>query len=124
MNRRTLKIGIMPRPQFQTYTIAIAKGEYQSRPDEPKIWFESLHALAQVLSEKNQALLGVIVQNQPHSFQDLADLTGQNRRSLSKTLNTLARYGIVELVKSQNKVCPVVKITDFQVELGLPVFHS
>lgn len=124
MNRRTLKIGIMPRPQFQAYTIAIAKGEYKPRPDEPKIWFESLHALAQVLSEKNQTLLGIIVQKQPHSFQDLADLTGQNRRSLSKILNTLARYGIVELVKSQNKVCPVVKITDFQVELGLPVFHS
>lgn len=121
MNRRTLKIGIMPRPQFQAYTIAIAKGEYKPPPEAPKIWFESLHTLAQVLSEKNQTLLRIIGQNQPQSLQDLSELTGENRHQLSKTLNTLAQYGIVELVKSQNRICPVVKVTDFQVELRLPV---
>jgi hypothetical protein len=36
MHRKVLKIGIMPKLKFQAYTIAIAKGKYKPKPDEPK----------------------------------------------------------------------------------------
>jgi predicted transcriptional regulator len=41
--------------------LAIARGEYQPRSDEPKIWFESVRSMAQVLSNENQLLLKTIL---------------------------------------------------------------
>ncbi len=73
MNRKILKIRIMPQPKFQAYTIAIAKGRYKPKPDEPKIWFASMEILAQVLSDENQALLEIIDKTQPNSIQELAE---------------------------------------------------
>ena len=67
MNRKVLKIGIMPKLKFQAYTIAIAKGEYKPKPDEPKIWFASTKTLAQVLSDENKILLEIINKTQPNS---------------------------------------------------------
>ena len=47
-----------------------------------------------------------------------------NRSSnLSRTLKTLARYGIVELSKEDRSVKPVVKATEFQVTFGLNLPH-
>lgn len=34
-------------------------------------------------------------------------------------LKTMSHYGIVELVKQNNTVKPIVKATDFKVEFGL-----
>jgi|GEM_PF-1679263 len=39
-------IGIMLREEFKRRTVAIAKGEYKPRKDEPKIWFGSLQSFA------------------------------------------------------------------------------
>jgi predicted transcriptional regulator len=41
------------------------------------------------------------------------------RSNLSRTLNTMAQYGIVELVRKNKAVKPVVKATSFQVEFEL-----
>ena len=43
-------VGIMSLDHFKQYTIAIAKGEYKPKKDEPKIWFNSIRSLANVLS--------------------------------------------------------------------------
>ncbi len=119
MNPRLLTIGIMPRHQFQQYTIAIAKGKCKPPPNAPKIWFESLKSLSQVLNDDTQKLLEMIEKNQPHSLQELAELTGKSHRQVSRRLNRMAHHGIVELVKTRNHVRPVVKATDFRVEFGL-----
>ncbi len=119
MNRKVLKIGIMPKLKFQAYTIAIAKGEYKPKPDEPKIWFASMKTLAQVLSDENQVLLEIIDKTQPNSIHELAETTGKKYHPLSQSLKTMARYGIVELVKTNKTVRPIVKATDFQIECGL-----
>lgn len=42
MASKTLNIGIMSRQDHIQRTIAIAKGDYQPQPNEPKIWFESI----------------------------------------------------------------------------------
>jgi predicted transcriptional regulator len=44
-----IKIGIMPLAEFRTQMIAVARGERKVGPDEPKVWFESLQALANAL---------------------------------------------------------------------------
>jgi predicted transcriptional regulator len=119
MRKKTLKIGIISRDDYKKRTIAIAKGAYKPKKDEPKVWFESLQSMAQVLSSENQELLKIITEKKPESLKELALVTGRKPGNLSRTLNTMSQYGIVELVKQQRAVKPVVRVTDFKVEFGL-----
>ncbi|NER25004.1 MAG: transcriptional regulator [Symploca sp. SIO1B1] len=114
-----MKIGIISREDYRQRTIAIAKGQYKPREDEPKVWFESIKSLAQVLSQENQELLKIIINHEPGSISELEALTHRKTSNLSRTLKTLERYGIVELMKDKGKVIPKVKATDFKVELSL-----
>jgi len=86
---------------------------------EPKIWFESVQSMAQVLSSENQELLRIINEQNPESLKDLELMSGRKRSNLSRTLKTMSRYGIVDLVRQNRTVKPVVRATDFQVEFGL-----
>lgn len=115
----TIQIGIMPLEEYKKRTIAIAKGEYIPKKDEPKIWFESLKSMAQILSNENQELLRVILDKHPQSLSELEELTGRAKSNLSRTLKTLQRYGIVKLTKIKNTIVPEVKATNFKVEFGI-----
>jgi predicted transcriptional regulator len=119
MKTQTLNVGIMSKADYQKRTIAIAKGEYKPKPNEPKIWFESIKSLAQVLSYQNQQLLKTIIEYKPHSLSELENLTGRKKSNLSRTLKTLERYGIVSLIKINNMLMPTVCATDFNVGFGL-----
>jgi len=121
MKTKTIKVGIISKDEYKKRTIAIAKGEYKPKKDEPKIWFESIKSLAQVLSNENQKLLEIIIKNQPKSLKELEQLSGRAKSNLSRTLKTLERYGIVELNKVNNALVPEVKATRFNVEFGLGV---
>jgi len=92
----TLRIGIATYEQFKARTIAIAKGQYKARRDEPKLWFTSLESFAKLLSPKNRALLKLIAQTHPDSLQELADKTGRAKSNLSRTLKTMESYGLVQ----------------------------
>ncbi len=74
---------------------------------------------AQILSAENQELLRIILERKPESIHDLEIATGRRSSNLSRTLKTLARYGIVELSKEERSVIPVVKATEFKVTFGL-----
>ncbi len=121
INRNIIKVGIMSKEQYKKRTIAIARGEYIPKKDEPKIWFESIQSMSQVLSNLNQELLKVIIEKKPQSLKELEELTGRAKPNLSRTLKTLERYGIVELNRINNALVPKVKATRFSVEFGLDV---
>ncbi len=114
-----MNVGILSRQKYQKRTIAIAKGEYKPRVGEPKIWFESIKSLAQVLSSENQDLLKLIVERKPRSLTELEQISHRKKSNLSRTLKTLECYGIVSLKKENGKVVPEVKATNFRVEFGL-----
>jgi len=114
----TVQVGIMTKEEYKQRTIDIAKGLYVPQENEPKIWFESLKSMAQILSNENQALLKIILDNEPKSLKELEALTGRATSNLSRTLKTLERYGIVELHKSNNALIVKVKATHFKVEFG------
>lgn len=109
----------MSRSDYQKRTIAIAKGEYVPKKNEPKVWFESLKSMAQVLSSENRELLKIILEKKPKSITELEAYTGRKKSNLSRTLKTLERYGIVELEKEKNNIVPKVQATDFKVEFGI-----
>ena len=118
---KTLKVGIISKDEYKNRTINIAKGIYKPKEDEPKIWFESIKSMAQILSNENQELLKVILEHKPTSLTQLVELTGRAKSNLSRTLKTLERYGIVELHKQNRTVVPEVKAVHFNVEFGLSV---
>jgi predicted transcriptional regulator len=119
MAEKVLKIGIISRDEYRKRTLAIARGEYKPAKDEPKIWFESLQSMAQILSNENQNLLKVILNQKPDSLKELEKATGRKTSNLSRTLKLMARYGIVRLEKHSRNIKPIVEATDFKVEFGL-----
>ena len=96
MNSKEMKIGIMPYEKLKQYTIAIASGKYRPGKDEPKVWFESVETMSQVLSTRNVELLKLIEETNPQSISELAELSGRQKSNLSRTLKTFAKYGVVE----------------------------
>jgi len=116
---KVMNVGIMSREDYKNRTIAIAKGEYKPKSNDPKIWFESVKSLSQVLSNENQELLKFIIQYKPQSLTELEKISHRKKSNLSRTLKKLESYGIVSLIKENGKVVPKVKATDFRVEFGL-----
>jgi predicted transcriptional regulator len=118
MKTQIIKIGIMPQTDIRERTLAIARGEYKPKPNEPKIWFTSLRSLAEVLSDENQVLLRIITEKRPHSIRDLATLTGRHTSNLSRTLKTLSSYGFVRLERHNKSIWPVARAMQFKVIFG------
>jgi predicted transcriptional regulator len=64
-------------------------------------------------------LLKIIKEQKPTSLKELEIVTGRKSSNLSRTLKMMSRYGIVDLVRQNRSVKPVVKATDFKIEFGL-----
>ena len=94
---KTIRVGIMPLERVRDYTLAIANGKYKRKPTDPKIWFTSIKSFAAVLSDENRELLRMIHDNKPESIADLEQMTGRKASNLSRTLHTMANYGLVRL---------------------------
>lgn len=116
---KTIKIGIMSQKEIRERTLAIARGEYTPRPDEPKIWFTSIRSLAEVLSDDNQALLQIILEKKPNSIRELSEMSGRQSSNLSRTLKMLSAYGFIKLKKINKTVCPIAKAAQFNVIFGI-----
>ncbi|MDE0096146.1 MAG: helix-turn-helix domain-containing protein [Gammaproteobacteria bacterium] len=98
---KTLKIGIAEYDRMKARTMAIARGEYKPARGEPKVWFTSVESFAKVLSQRNRELLALIARERPDSITELAEMSGRNKSNLSRTLKTMARYGLVELERGR-----------------------
>jgi len=93
----TLKVGIASYEEMKALTLAVARGQRRLAPNEPRIWFPSTESFAKVLSAANRDLLRVIAEQTPASLDELAQLTGRQKSNLSRTLKTMANYGLVRL---------------------------
>lgn len=116
---KTIKIGIMPLEEYKKRTIAIAKGEYVPKKNEPKLWFSSLESASQVLSSKNQELLNTIRVEKPKSLTELEALTGRRSSNLSRTLKTMEKFGLVKLKKEKRNLVPEVVACSFEIAVKL-----
>jgi predicted transcriptional regulator len=117
---KTLRIGIATLEQYRDRTIAIAKGKYKPKRDEPKLWFTSLESFAKLLSPKNRALLKLIAETHPDSLQELADQTGRAKSNLSRTLKTMENYGLVQFENGHGRNrAPRVNYTDLSLDVPL-----
>ncbi|HAT5028063.1 TPA: MarR family transcriptional regulator, partial [Legionella pneumophila] len=110
---KKLQVGIMSRNKFQSRAIEIACGRYKPKKNEPKIWFSSIESLSEVLNENNMRLLKIIDEQKPESIKELAALSKCEPGNLSRTLSTMARYGIIEMKKIGKISKPIAKALDF-----------
>jgi predicted transcriptional regulator len=114
-----LRIGIASRDRMRERTLAIARGKYKPRANEPKVWFTSLESLAQVLSTKNQLLLELIRKSRPASMRELARISGRKESNLSRTLHTMERYKLVNLRSEDGRIVPEVPYDRLAFELPI-----
>ncbi len=115
---KTLRIGIAPYEDMKARTMAIARGELKPQAGEPKLWFTSIESLARVLSDKNRALLDLIIEQEPKSLAELEILSGRAKSNLSRTLKNMERFGLVELLKGEGgTVRPRVPYGEIQLDL-------
>ena len=89
---KVMKIGIISRENYIKRTVAIAKGQYKPRNDEPKIWFETLKSMSQILSNENQNLLKLIIDQKPRSLAELEKISHRKKSNLSRTLRSNKRF--------------------------------
>ena len=117
---RRIKVGIMPLKEFQAYTRAIATGKHKRKRGEPKIWFNSMASLAQVLSDQNRELLALIAQEEPESISELARLSHRSQSNLTRTLNKMEHYGLVRMkTGAKGKKKPSVPYTEILVDMSI-----
>src|ERR1700738_945520 len=103
----TLKVGIASYEEMKARTMAVARGERRVAPNEPKVWFTSTESFAKVLSAGNRALLETIAEKAPNSLDELAQMTGRAKSNLSRTLKTMAGYGLVRLERdARGRITP------------------
>lgn len=119
-----LVVGIASYDEMKARSLAIAKGEYSPKRGDPKVWFTSLESFAKVLSKRNVELLQIIAEHQPVGYKALESLSGRKIPSLSRTLKTMERYGLVRLEKGPDrKIIPHAIYSDVELKYPLLIAH-
>ena len=114
---KIIKIGVASQKDIRARMLAIAKGELKPKSGDPKIWFTSMRSLSQVLSDENRALLHLIRASKPVSISELAQLTGRGQGNLSRTLKTMANYGLVKMQKEARALRPIACGDRYQISI-------
>jgi predicted transcriptional regulator len=116
----TLRVGIASYKEMKAMTLAIARGRRKLAPHEPRIWFPSTESFARVLSAGNRDLLRLIAEKAPGSLEELSQLTGRKKPNLSRTLKTMANYGLVHLERGpRGRISPKVAHDRIELELAI-----
>jgi predicted transcriptional regulator len=116
----TLKVGIASYDEMKALTMAVARGQRKLAPQESRVWFPSTESFAKVLSAGNRELLRIIAEKAPGSLDELAELAGRKKSNLSRTLKTMANYGLVRLERgARGRIA--AKVVHDRIELELPL---
>jgi predicted transcriptional regulator len=117
---KRVKVGIMPLREFQAYTKAIVTGKHKRKRGEPKIWFNSMASLAQVLSDPNRELLSLIAEQKPKSITELARLSDRSQSNLTRTLKKMESYGLVKMkTGTRGNKQPFVPYSDIVLDMSI-----
>ncbi|MDP2329246.1 MAG: helix-turn-helix domain-containing protein [Reyranella sp.] len=116
----TLRVGIASYEEMKARTLAVASGQRRIAAGEPKVWFTSTESFARVLSKGNRELLRIIAEEAPGSLDELARLSGRAKSNLSRTLKTMAGYGLIRLERGARGRLAARVVHD-RVELDLPL---
>jgi predicted transcriptional regulator len=97
---------------------AVARGERRAPSDAAKQSFNSIEAVARLLTPENRELLAVIRDRKPQSISELAGLTGRAQPNLTRTLAKMEAAGFVRMRAVGNRrKAPSVTIKKIIVEI-------
>jgi len=116
----TLRVGIASYEEMKARTLAVASGKRRIAAGDPKVWFTSTESFAKILSKGNRELLRIIAEEAPGSLDELARLSGRAKSNLSRTLKTMAGYGLVRLERGARGRL-AAKVVHDRIELDLPL---
>lgn len=71
-------------------------------PGEPRLWLESAEDFAKVFSSENIKLFRLIASKKPKGYVELERLTGMPRNGIGKRLRKLTRYGLIDLLTTDD----------------------
>ncbi len=114
---KILKVGIATVPEQRARSLAIAAGTRKRSDNEPNVWFPSVAAMARVLSDENMALLKAVREQKPDSMDSLAKVVGKHTPNVSRSLHTMAEYGLVTFVKNGRTVTPQATFEHLSVDI-------
>lgn len=101
--------------------MAQARSDDGSGQNAPRrLTFADTDELGRVFSPRAIDLLRAIVRDEPESMRAAARLVDRDIRDVSRNLEQLAEYDIVEFVDEGRSKRPVVPYDEIQIDLGLP----
>lgn len=96
---------------------AVARGEKAAPADATRPSFNSVQALARLLTPENRHLLAIIRDRKPQSVTELAELVGRAEPNLLRTLEKLRAAGLVRIEQAGRCKVPLAIIERIVVEI-------
>ncbi|MBP1985616.1 HVO_A0114 family putative DNA-binding protein [Halolamina salifodinae] len=98
---------------------AALEGDLPEEAPPSRVTFEDPDELLRVFSPRAIELLRVIAQEEPASMREAARLVDRDIKDVSRNLNQLAEFGVVEFEQEGRSKRPVVPFDDIEVHLSL-----
>ena len=108
---------VMSLDELEAEMRAVARGERRSPPDAREASFESLEALARLLTPANRSVLRIIRDEKPSSVAALARRLDRPEPSLTRDLEELAGAGLLALRTTDGLRVPEVLVREVQVTI-------
>ena len=113
----------MRRPKFQRLEAlrdemkAVARGERPAPADAAQPSFQSVEALARLLTPENRRLMALIRDHEPMSVGELARLSGRAPSNMTRTLAKLEAAGLVVMTTHGRQKMPRPAVRRIRVEI-------
>ncbi|MBI1387421.1 MAG: MarR family transcriptional regulator [bacterium] len=96
---------------------AVARGEEPAPEDAAQTSFNSVEALARLLTPENRKLLAIIRDKQPQSIAELATLSGRAAPNLTRTLAKMESAGLIKMKTLNRRKTPTPAIQTIRLEI-------
>ena len=102
---KTIRIQIKAKSEFENDLRSAAKAfdERKTPRRQRGVYFESLHAVRTVLTDKRLELWRTIRDRKPESISTLAEMVHRNFRSVHRDVMFLKELGLITLKKSKGQ---------------------
>jgi predicted transcriptional regulator len=123
MSKRTLvvTVGTMEEAMERTEEAmeAALSGDLPDEEPPKRVTFEDPDELLRVFSPRAIELLRAIAQEEPESMREAARIVDRDIKDVSRNLNQLETFSVVEFVEEGRSKRPVVPFDDIEVRLSL-----
>lgn len=104
--------------ELRAEMVGVARGKIKAPADAGTASFESVEAMARLLTRENRELLAAIDEQKPESVAALATIVHRAEPNVSRTISKLVDAGFVTLRKGKGKSkIPEVKIRRVTIEI-------